>query len=171
MKIIDSVTTIITHAGAISVTAILAVTVATTGDVFAQGQALIGSWTLDTAKSHFDPGPVPYKSMTLQFSAADQGLKGEIAGVDADGRPIKGSYTIITDGKEHPVTGISTYDSTSYTPVGDNSTVYVRQKSGTTVVVGTRVLSKDGNTLTYREKSVDNRGRDKGQALLVFRKS
>ena len=170
MKIIDTVTTIITHAAAVSVAAILAFTVAT-GDVLAQGQALIGSWTLDTAKSRFDPGPIPYKSMTLQFSPADRGLKGEIAGVDADGRPIKGSYTIITDGKEYPVTGISTYDSSSYTPVGDNSTVYVRQKFGTTVVVGTRVLSKDGKTLIYREKSVDDLGRAKGQALLVFTKS
>ncbi len=91
--------------------------------------------------------------------------------MDAEGRPIKGSYAIVTDGKEYPVTGLSAYDSTSYTPVGNNATVYVRQKSGTTVVVGTRVLSKDGKTLTYREKSVDDLGRDKGNALLVFRKS
>ncbi len=171
MKIISSFITIITHAAAVSVVAILAFTVATTSDVFAQGKALIGSWTLDTAKSRFDPGPIPYKSMMLKFSAADPGLKGDVAGVDAEGRPIKGSYTIVTDGKEYPVTGMSAYDSTSYTPVGDNATVYVRQKFGTTVIVGTRVLSKDGKTLTYREKSVDDLGRDKGQALLIFRKS
>jgi hypothetical protein len=171
MKIVNSLITFITHAAAFSVVAILAFTVATTGDVFAQGKALIGSWTLDTAKSRFDPGPVPYKSMTLKFSAADQGLKGDIIGVDTDGQPIKGSYTIVTDGKEYPVTGISAYDSTSYTPVGDNTTVYVRQKLGTTVVVGTRVLSKDGKTLIYREKSVDRLGRDKANAFLVFNRS
>ncbi len=65
MKIINSLITIVTHTAVVSVAAILAFTVATTGDVFAQGKALIGSWTLDTAKSRLDPGPVPYKSMTL----------------------------------------------------------------------------------------------------------
>jgi hypothetical protein len=143
----------------------------TTGDVFAQGKALVGSWTLDSAKSRFDPGPAPYKSMTLNFSATDRGLKSEVAGVDAKGRPINGSYMIVTDGKVYPVTGISAYDSSSYTPVGNNTTVYVRQKLGTTVVVGSRVLSKDGKTLTYREKSVDDFGRDKANALLVFTRS
>jgi hypothetical protein len=171
MKIVNSLITLITHASAVAVVAILAFTVATTDDVFAQSKALVGSWTLDPAKSRFDPGPIPYKSMTLNFSATDRGLKNEFAGVDAEGRPIKGAYMIVTDGKDYPVTGISTYDTSSYTPVGDNTTVYVRQKFGATVVVGSRVLSKDGKTLTYSEKTVDDLGRDKGKALLVFRKS
>jgi hypothetical protein len=171
MKIINTFITIITHAAAVSVVAILAFTLATTGDVFAQSKALVGSWTLDPAKSRFDPGPIPYKSMTLKFSETDRGLKSEFAGVDADGQPIKGSYMVVPDGKTYPVTGISAYDSSSYTPVGDNTTVYVRQKFGTTVVVGSRVLSKDGKTLIYSEKSVDDLGRDKGKGLLVFRKS
>ena len=171
MKLINSLITFITHATAISVVAILSFTLATTDDVFAQGKAMVGSWTLDPAKSRFDPGPAPYKSMTLTYSTTDQGLKGDVAGVDADGRPIKGSYTIVTDGKEYPVTGIAAYDSSSYTPVGDRTTVYVRQKFGTTVVVGSRVLSRDGRTLTFSEKSVDNEGRDKSTALLVFERS
>jgi len=171
MKIISSLIPLLTHAAAISVVAILAFTAATTGDVFAQGKALVGSWTLDVMTSRFDPGPSPYKTMTLTFSATEQGLKGDLAGVDSEGRPIKGSYTIVPDGKTYPVTGLSAYDSSSYTPVGDNTTVYVRQKFGATVVVGSRVLSRDGRTLTYREKSVDDLGRDKSTALLVFRRS
>jgi hypothetical protein len=171
MKLINTLITIITHASAVAVAAILVFTVATANDVFAQSKALVGSWTLDPAKSRFDPGPIPYKSMTLKFSATGRGLKNEVAGVYADGQPIKGSYMVIPDGKTYPVTGISAYDSSSYTPVGDNTTVYVRQRFGATVVVGSRVLSKDGKTLTYSEKAVDDLGRDKGKALLVFRKS
>ena len=171
MKLINSLITFITHAAAVAVVAILVFTVATTGGVLAQGKALVGSWKLDSARSQFDPGPAPYKSMTLTYSTTDEGLKGDVTGVDAEGRPIKGSYTIVTDGKEHPVTGLSEYDSSSYTPVGDNTTVYVRQKLGTTVVVGSRVLSRDGRTLTFREKSVDSEGRDKSTALLVFERS
>src|SRR6185503_10528715 len=68
MKIINSLIPIVTHAAVVSVAAILAFTAITTGDVFAQGKTLVGSWTLDPAKSHFDPGPTPYKSMTLNFS-------------------------------------------------------------------------------------------------------
>jgi hypothetical protein len=171
MKPIISFITIITHAAALAVVAILVFTIATTSDVFAQGKVLVGSWTLDPARSKFEPGPSPYKSMTLTFSAIDRGLKGDFAGVDADGRPVKGSYMIVTDGKDYPVTGISEYDSSSYTPVGDRTTVYVRQKLGTTVVVGSRVLSRDGRTLTFREKSVDREGKDRGDALMVFERS
>jgi len=171
MKTIISVITFATHAAVAAVVAILLFTVASTNDVFAQGKVLVGSWKLDAARSKFDPGPAPYKSMTLTFSATDRGLKNDFAGVDADGRPVKGSYMIVTDGKDYPVTGISEYDSSSYTPISNTTTVYVRQKFGTTVVVGSRVLSRDGRTLTFREKSVDREGRDRGDTLMVFERS
>ena len=152
---------------AISVLTLLAFTGAAS-QAFAGDDALVGRWKLNPERSNFEPGPAPYQSMTLNFSAAEQGLRNDVSGTDADGRPIQGAYMIVTDGKEHPVTGLSTFDSSSYTPVSDTTTVYVRQKRGATVAVGSRVLSKDGKTLIFREKNVDDLGREKGRALLVF---
>ena len=164
MKTISSV---VAYATAISITT-AALMVSTTNGAFAQSKALLGSWKFDAARSRFEPGPSPYKSMTLNFSATDRGLKNDVAGVDAEGQPIEGSYMIVTDGKQYPVTGMSAFDSSSYTPVSDTTTVYLREKLGTTVVVGSRVLSKDGRTLTFRQKHVDRDGRDRSNALLVF---
>lgn len=137
---------------------------------FAQSDALLGTWKFISEKSTFTPGPLPYQNITLNFSTTERGLRNDVEGIDADGRPISAAYMIVTDGKYYPVTGVSEFDSSSYTRVGDSNTVYVRQKLGTTVVVGSRVVSRDGKTLTFREKTVDSLGRETGRALLVFKK-
>lgn len=136
----------------------------------AQSDTLLGTWKLIPERSTFPSGPLPYRSMTLKFSTTERGLKNDVHGVDADGRSIDAAYTIVADGKYYPVTGVSAFDSSSYTPVSDRNTVYIRRKLGTTVIVGSRVVSRDGKTLTFREKTVDGMGRETGRALLVFEK-
>ena len=153
---------------AISVVSVFVFLTTTTDELFAQESSLIGAWKFVPEKSRFEPGPAPYKSMTLNFSETDRGLENDVDGMDAEGRQINGSFMIVTDGKTYPVTGMSAFDSSSYTPVSDSTTVYVRNKLGTTVIVGSRVLSHDGKTLTYSEKTVDRDGRERGRALLVF---
>jgi hypothetical protein len=143
---------------------------ATSGAACAQADALLGTWSFVPEKSSFTPGPNPYRSMTLRFTATSEGLRNEAEGVGADGEPIDAMFEIIADGKPHAVTGFSAFDSSSYTPVGDRTTVYVRQKHGASVIVGSRMLSRDGETLFYREKSVDSQGRERGRATLVFEK-
>jgi hypothetical protein len=137
---------------------------------FAQSGGLLGTWKLIPERSTFQPGPAPYRSMTLHFSATERGLKNDAMGIDADGRPIEGTYMIVADGKFYPVTGMSEFDSSSYTPVSDTTTVYVRRKLGTTVVAGSRVLSRNGETLFFREKTVDEQGIETARATLVFEK-
>jgi hypothetical protein len=153
-----------------SALAFVALALAATGPMaaWAGSEALIGAWKLNPAKSRVDPGPVPYKSMTLKFSATERGLRNDAQGIDADGKPFQAGYEIVTDGSDHRVTGVREYDSSSYTPVSDTTTVYIRKKRGTTVVAGSRVLSRDGKTLTFREKRVNDEGRETGTATLVF---
>lgn len=158
------------HRAAIAGLAALAIAAAVATPGFAQGDALLGAWTFVSERSKFTPGPVPYKDLTLKFSATERGLRNDAEGVDADGRPISATYVIVPDGKYHPITGVPEFDSSSYTRVGDKNTVYVRQKHGTTVVVGSRALTGGGKTLIFRQKSVDNLGMETGRALLVFEK-
>ena len=138
---------------------------------FKPGHALLGSWTFMPDQSTFEPGPAPYQSMMLNFSVSEKGLKNDVNAVDAQGHPIHASYLIVADGSDHPVTGMRAFDSSSYTPVSDTTMVYVRQNRGATVVVGSRVLSRDGKILIFKEKSVDDLGRERGRAFLVFEKS
>ena len=135
-----------------------------------QAGALLGTWELNSEKSTVAPGPPPYQTMTLSFSATERGLRMDAKGVNANGSSIEAVYLIVEDGKYHPVTGIRNFDSSSYTRVSDRNTVYVRKKHGATVVVGSRTVSRDGKTLTFRQKTVDEFGRETGRALLVFEK-
>ena len=136
----------------------------------AQINALLGTWTLVPERSMATPGPLRYRSLTLTFSATEQGLKNKATGIDAGGQPIDSTFLIVEDGKYHPVTGATRFDSSSYTRLGDRNTVYVRRKHRDTVVVASRSLSSDGQTLMFREKTIDDLGREVGRALLVFEK-
>lgn len=136
----------------------------------AQNSPLVGTWKLVPERSTFEPGPVPYSTMTLNFSATERGLTNRVKGVDTEGRPIDATYFIVTDGRSHPVIGEDRFDSSSYVRVNDATTVYMRRKHGTTVIAGSRMLGRDGKTLYFREKRVDDEGRERGRALLVFEK-
>jgi hypothetical protein len=135
-----------------------------------QRNTLLGTWRFLPEKSTFVPGPVPYRSMTMNFTAMESGLKNEAKGVGTDGKPIHATFMIVTDGKFYPVTGLSAFDSSSYIPVSDRTTVYVRRKHGTSVIAGSRMVSSDGETLFFREKEVNSLGRETGRAVLVFDK-
>jgi hypothetical protein len=53
------------------------------------------------------------------------------------------------------VSGSPNFDSSLYTRVDGNSTDYTRKRSGKIVETGRRVLSKDGNTLTFTAQGTD----------------
>ncbi len=157
--------------GAISMFAVAAFLLMAAKTDLKPGLALLGSWTFVPEKSKFDPVPAPYQRVTLTFSMTQEGLRKDVEGVDAEGRPLHASYLIVPDGNDHPVTGMRAFDASSYTPVSDTTTVYVRQKRGATVVVGSRVLSRDGRILIFKEKRVDDLGKERGKAFLVFEKT
>mgnify|MGYP003575719627 FL=1 len=118
------------EADASSVLALMAyIATAATTD-FKPPHAILGSWTFMPEHSAFEPGPAPYQRMTLNFSVTENGLRNDADGVDGQRRPIHASYLIVTDGNDHPVTGMRAFDSSSYTRVSESTTVYVRQKRG-----------------------------------------
>ncbi len=127
----------------------------------AQTSPLVGTWNLVPEKST----PPRFKSMTLTF--ADATTMNE-DGVDVQGKPVKGSFAAITDGKPHPITGISDFDSGSWTRYGDFNTSYTYMKGKSILILGTRALSPDGKTLTFHEQIYDRSGKLTSTAVLVF---
>jgi hypothetical protein len=122
--------------------------------VLAQKDAAAGTWTLNVAKSTYEPGPAP-KSSTLVIEAMPNGVKVSATGVGADGKPSGTEYTASYDGKDYPVklTGSQAYDSLNVKRVDALKVEGTRKKAGKVVQTYSRVVSKDGKTLTVTSTS------------------
>ena len=135
----------------------------------AQTDPLIGIWKFDAARSTFTPGPAPFRSLTLNFSVAAQGLRNDVQGVDSDGKPITTVFTIVPDGQFYPVTGAPDFDSSAWRRVDANTTEYSRRRNGQVVITGTRVLSANGRLLTFTEKGTHANGQQYS-AVAIYNK-
>ncbi len=121
---------------------------------------LVGTWTLDVAKSTYKPGPAP-KSATVVIDAAGKGIKVAVDLVGADGAPMKFGYTSLRDGKDVPVTGNPNYDTAAVTQVSPTEGTIVYKKGGKDIATVKTSVSKDGKTMTATTKGTD----PKGQAM------
>jgi len=128
----------------------------------AQSNPLVGTWKLLPEKS---TGTPRYQSMTLTFS--DPTVM-NVEGVDAQGKPVKGSFTAVTDGKPHPITGIPGFDAGTWSRYNDANTTYSYLRGKSIVALGTRTISPDGKTLTFNEKLYDTNGKQTGTSMMVF---
>ena len=130
---------------------ILAVCVITTfsSHAFAQGpNPLIGTWTLNIAKSNFSPGPPP-KSQTRTYTQNGDGLKLVQTGVTADGSAsVPSGWAVHFDGKDHPSFGNPTNDMVTITMVGASTMDSTFKKGGKVTDTVRDTVSKDGKTMT-----------------------
>lgn len=117
---------------------------------------MVGTWTLDVAKSKYDPGPVP-KSATVVISPDGKGLK---IAVDAEmpGGPMKWGYSNARDGKETPVTGNPNYETVNVTQASPQESTIVYMRGGKQVATSKAVVSKDGKMMTVTSDGVDAKG-------------
>lgn len=106
----------------------------------------IGTWTLNTARSSFSPGPAP-RSITLKVVPSGEGETVTAEIVVADGRQIVSQYTANYDGKDYPLTGSPTADTVSLKRIDVRTTERVDKKDGTVVQTIRRVVSADGKTM------------------------
>jgi hypothetical protein len=115
----------------------------------AQSNPLVGTWELNTAKSKYDPGPMP-KSLTRTVEAQGDGVKYTFAGVAADGKPIAYGFSVQFDGKDNPVTGSmpAGADSISAKRTDSNHYVATLKKDGKVVGTSKVTVSKDGKVTT-----------------------
>lgn len=124
----------------------------------AQGDPLIGTWTLNLAKSQYAPGPAP-RSEVVTYESAGQGVKYRVTRTDPEGKPVTLQGSLMYDGKDYPATGTADFDTVMTRRVNASTTETTRKKSGKSVQVVSRVLSTDGRTLTLTTKGTDAEGR------------
>lgn len=115
------------------------------------GNPVVGTWSLNVAKSKFSPGPAP-KSDTRSYTESADGITMTWKSTPASGKEMTVQSTYKTDGKDYPVTGMPNFDTLALKQVDDH-TVHVTQKKGGKVVgETTRSISKDGKVLTLSSK-------------------
>ena len=125
--------------------------------VAAQSDPHVGTWILNVAKSNYTPGPGP-KAQTSVYAAAGEGLKVTTTGTSADGKPTKGEFTVVFDGKDHPAAGNPDWDAVSSKRVDSHTIEFTRKKDGKVVQTATSVVSKDGKTRTITATGVNAQG-------------
>jgi hypothetical protein len=141
-----------------------------TGVLAQTTKGLEGTWTLDTAKSTFSPGPAP-KSMTLTYSAdAKDGMKIVVNVSPATGAPQHWEMTARSDGKDYPVIGNPDADMISMKVIDDHTSESTFTKAGKATATNRRVLSKDGKTLTITSTGTTADGKPR-KDVQVFHKA
>src|SRR5712691_10991315 len=90
---------------------------------------LVGTWELNIAKSTYNPGPAP-KSETRTYVVVGQDIKATSKGVDADGKPTSGQWTVTYDGKDRPATGSPDLDALSLKRIDTFTSEFTLKKAG-----------------------------------------
>jgi hypothetical protein len=132
-------------------------------------EAVVGSWTLDLAKSRFSPGPAP-KSQTRTYAATADGLDMTVTGVGADGKAVSQHSTFKYDGKDYAISGSPDYDSLTLKRVDDWTIESVQKLKGKPVGKTTRTVSKDGKALTLSSKGTSATGVPYDNVMVFDRK-
>ena len=118
---------------------------------------LVGTWTLNLAKSKITP-PAP-KSETRTYTVSDDGtisVTEKIVSADGNESNVSASYKL--DGNDYPVTGAPDSDSVAAKRISSHTTEYTLKKAGKVVQTARRVVSKDGKTLRITETGTDSHG-------------
>jgi hypothetical protein len=119
----------------------------------------IGTWTLNLAKSKFQPGPAP-KSQTLKIEAWDaDGVKYTADGVDAEGKPMHWEFQTKYDGKFVPFKGNPDADMLAYKRIDANTVESTTQLNGKPALTAKIVVSADGKTRTLTQTGKNAKGR------------
>lgn len=118
---------------------------------------IYGTWKLNVAKSKFSPGPAP-KSLTVRWEPSGNGVKAASESISADGKPISGGYTANYDGKDYPIVGSPAADTVSFRRIDANTVERTDKKAGKVVQVLTRVMAKDGKSITVTTKGTTAKG-------------
>ena len=118
---------------------------------------VIGTWTLNVAKSKFSPGPAP-TSATRTYAQTADGIALTFSGVAADGTPTSGASTFKYDGKDYPITGSPDYDTLSLKRVNRTTVKSLLKKDGKVIGHTTRTITAHGKLLTLSSSGKDAKG-------------
>ena len=129
---------------------------------------VVGTWQLNASKSTFTSGPA-IKNQTRTYSQSGPKITLVMKTIGADGKEATTHTTYQLNGKDYPVTGTPDYDSLSAKQVDSSTAEFTLKKGGKAIGTTSRTVSKDGKTLTSKNKTTTATG-EKSDYVLVFDK-
>jgi len=143
--------------------ALLAVAVGVAGVASAQDKnPRIGKWKL---KSEAPPPAI--NIMTYELFGRG-GMRVTVESKNGEGRETKWTYTTMFDGKDEPVLGHASADTTSVKKIDDRTTEIVNKKAGKVIQIITNVISEDGKTINNSYKNFDAEGKPTRTTTAVY---
>jgi hypothetical protein len=121
---------------------------------------LLGTWKQSLSKSKYTPAPGPTNPSTLRFEQTAEGEVVKVARMGADGTPISYSYKGLYDGTPQKILGSPYGDTVTLKRVDSQTTEVNWMRNGKVSRTSTRVLSKDGKTMTITAKGTDEKGQE-----------
>ena len=128
---------------------------------FAADSPFTGTWKVKPPKGGVS-------SSTARVEADNQHIKLDQQFLDDKGRSYTVSCDAKFDGKDHPVTGSSEFDSVSVKRVNERRIIATWKKSGKRVGTSDVRVSKDGNSQTVHY--IDYRGKSPEKSTEVYEK-
>jgi len=145
------------------------------GAAWGVDDSFVGTWTLNVAKSKFDPGP-PVRSRTVTVEPAGDGVKWSIEQIDANGNPGTVVETVKFDGKDYPRTvtgslgGSRAGDTIALRRIDAYTLEETLKKGGEVVATFRQAVSKDGKERTATQMTGTNAAGQPVHNVLVFDK-
>jgi hypothetical protein len=117
----------------------------------------VGTWTLNVAKSKFDPGP-PFGSGKVTGEAVKGGAKYTVDATMGDGRAVHFSYAGAADGSEMAVTGAPNFDSVSVIRPDKKTLIRTERRGGKIIGNTIATLAADGKSFTAESRGTTPAG-------------
>jgi hypothetical protein len=137
--------------GVLWITCLFTITVFAT-DLFS------GRWTVNVAKSTFNPGP-GLKAQTVLFEATGaDGMRVIIDSTGADGKTVHSEWVGKFDGKDYPMKGDPNIDTRSFRKIDDYTLEIIAKKTGKVITTTKTVYNKDGKTRISTQTGTNAQG-------------
>lgn len=117
-----------------------------------------GVWELNVAKSTFVPAAHAPKSQTRSYEIEGDRETARHTGVDAQGNPTLNEFTVVYDGRNYPLKGYADWDAIAMKRIDAYRTAFTQSRDGKVTLAGTRIVSKDGKTMTITAKGTTAKG-------------
>jgi hypothetical protein len=124
---------------------------------FMPADPLVGTWTLNPARSKFSPGPAP-KAITVTYEQTSKGLHVVSEVTTTDGATARSEYTAAYDGKDYPISGVPEVETVQLRQINALTSERIDKKAGQRVQSYTRQVYADGKTMVVTQKGTTDTG-------------
>jgi len=119
----------------------------------------MGTWKVNLARSTYKPGPKPTVAGTVKMEPMAGGFKTTIDATNPQGQPTHTETVGKFDGKDNPVTGAPTPNTTAaYKRINGRTFEVMGKVDGKSTVTTRVVVSADGKSLTATQTGKNDRG-------------